>query len=401
MARVLLVAPTCDGEDVGEAWVAFQWASRLAQHHDLTVLTYFKRGKTPLSKQLQGARVVEWQEPPLVGHYERLNSMLKPAYLPFYARARYWIRRAIAGGEAFDAAHQPVPVAMRYPSPLTRLGIPYIIGPVGGGLDDPPHFDQSTETAPWFTRLRTLDSFRLRHDPLLRRTYQEAACVLGIAPYVFEQLAEVPLRRFEVMSETGLPALPPVPQRQPRGLSEPFRLLYVGRLVKTKGARYAVEALSRPEAAQCVLDVVGDGPDRDYCEQVARQNGVTDRVVFHGALPRREVDAFYLRADAFVFPSYREPGGNVTFEAMGYALPVVVCDRGGPGATVDPSCAVLLKVEDEARLVRDLASAMGRLAADRNLAVAMGRAGRARVERTGLWEHRIERFNELARELMA
>jgi len=29
MAKVLLIAPTCDGTDVGEAWVAYQWAKGL------------------------------------------------------------------------------------------------------------------------------------------------------------------------------------------------------------------------------------------------------------------------------------------------------------------------------------------------------------------------------------
>ena len=38
--RVLIVAPTCDGDDVGEAWVAHQWVRRLADRHDVTLLTY-------------------------------------------------------------------------------------------------------------------------------------------------------------------------------------------------------------------------------------------------------------------------------------------------------------------------------------------------------------------------
>jgi len=49
--------------------------------------------------------------------------MLKPGYLPFYIRARRWIRQALARGERFDIAHQPVPVAMRYPCPAAGLGI--------------------------------------------------------------------------------------------------------------------------------------------------------------------------------------------------------------------------------------------------------------------------------------
>ena len=92
MNKLLMVAPACDGQDVGESWLAFQWASLVSARCDLTLLTTFKRGHRPPSEQLPGVRVVEWSEPPLVGRFERLNSLLQPAYVLFYVRARRWIR---------------------------------------------------------------------------------------------------------------------------------------------------------------------------------------------------------------------------------------------------------------------------------------------------------------------
>ncbi|HST65842.1 MAG TPA: glycosyltransferase, partial [Mycobacteriales bacterium] len=337
MGGLLVVAPTCDGDDVGEAWVAYQWVRHLAERHDVTLLTYHKRGRVPASRQLPGVRVVEWAEPPGLGRAERLNSMLKPGYIPFYIRARRWIRAALARGERFELAHQPVPVAMRYPSPLAGLGIPYVLGPVGGGLDSPPGFVADEGTTPWYVRLRSLDSALLRRFPPLRRTYEDAACVLGIAPYVAESLAGLRIRRFETLSETALEALPPPVQREP---SEEVRLLHVGRLVRTKGAREAIRAMDHLSGLPVSLDIVGDGVERAACEELVATLGLGGRVRFHGRLPRAEVADFYRRADVFVFPSYREPGGNVAFEAMGYGLPLVVCDRGGPGAAVDDSCGI-------------------------------------------------------------
>ena len=58
-----MIAPACDGQDVGESWLAHQWATRLAERVDLTVLTTYKRGHTPPSRQLPGVCVVEWSEP--------------------------------------------------------------------------------------------------------------------------------------------------------------------------------------------------------------------------------------------------------------------------------------------------------------------------------------------------
>ncbi len=397
--RVLLVAPTIDGNDVGEAWVAFQWVKHLAGTHDLTVLTYHKRGATPASEQLPGVRVVEWSEPRGLGRFERFNSILKPAYVPFYLRARRWIRQALRDGERFDVAHQPVPVAMRYPSPAAGLGIPLVMGPVGGGLDSPAAFQDDEGATPWFMRLRALDAWRLRHDPLLRRTYEEAGCVLGIAPYVADRLRDVDVRRFETMSETALTELPdPAPPRAGDGT---LRLLHVGRLVRTKGLRDVLRALSLLPDLDLRLDVVGEGPERAPCEQLVRELGLSDRVALHGWQDRDTVTAHYRAADVFVFPSYREPGGNVVFEAMGHGLPLVVCDRGGPGAAVDASCAELLPVSTPEALSADVAAAIRRLATDPERRRAMGRAARQRAATTALWPARAAGAGALYDELAA
>ena len=278
--RLLLIAPTCDGTDVGEAWVGYQWVRGLSARHNVTLLTYHKRGKTPASQQFSGMRVIEWTEPKLFGRGERINSMLKPGFVPFYFRARRWVREALARGEQFDLAHQPVPVAMRYPCPVRGLGIPYIVGPVGGSLPTPEGFRGDGDTAPWYVGLRKFDELRMRLDPALCRTYDEAACVIGIGSYVRDFLARRPIRRFEIMSETGIEHLPPrIDRSNHKG---PVRLLYVGRLVRTKGARDAIRAMYHMRDLNVVLDIIGDGFDRRACEALASDHELDGRVVFHG-----------------------------------------------------------------------------------------------------------------------
>ncbi len=399
MPKLLLVVPTCDGLDVGEAWVAHQWVRHLAVRNDLTVLTYHKRGKTPASAQLPGIRVIEWAEPRGLGRAERFNSMLKPGYVPFYFRARRWIRAAQARGEKFDFAFQPVPVAMRYPSPVAGLGIPFVIGPVGGSLQSPPGFGDGARRAPWYLRLRKLDQLRIRRDPWLRGTYEQASCVLGIAPYVKEFLATTAVQRFEVMSETGIEALPePVDRADRQG---DIRLLFVGRLIPTKGAGDAIRALGLARELPARLDIVGDGFDRAACEALTADLGLGDRVRFHGQLPRGQVDDLYRSADIFVFPSYREPGGNVVFEAMGHGLPLIVSDLGGPGNVVDDTCGIRLHPQDPEQYARDIAAAISRLVTSADLRRALGDGARQRVADIGLWASKARHFEALCAQIMA
>ena len=365
----------------------------------MTLLTYYKRGHTPAVEQLPDVRVIEWREPPGVGRVERLNSLLKPAYVPFYVRARAWIREALNRGERFDIAHQPTPVAMRYPSPVRGLGVPFLVGPVGGSLPNPPGFAGDAGRVPWYAQLRRLDALRMRHDTLLRRTYEEADVVLGIASYVLDALGDIPVRRFEVMSETAVESLPDrIPVSTPdRG---PVQLLYVGRLVRTKGLRDLIRALGLLPDLRVTLDVVGDGDEQGPCRQLAMDLGVADRIRFLGRLPRQHVDDHYTASDVFVFPSYREPGGNVVFEAMSYGLPLIVTTRGGPGAATDDTCAIRIEPTSPAEFAQRIADAVRTLSSDPQRRAAMGAAARRRVADVGLWDAKIEHANRLYAEVL-
>jgi glycosyltransferase involved in cell wall biosynthesis len=396
--KLLLIAPTCNGEDVGEAWVAHQWAKHLATRCDVTLLTYHKRGAKPASQQLHGLRVVEWTEPPLFGRAERLNSIMKPAYVPFYFRARRWIKKALAHGERFDIAHQPLPVAMRYPSPATGFGIPLVMGPVGGGLSSPEGFASDEKSGPWYMNLRHLDEARKRWDPLLRRSYRDAGCILGIASYVRKQLAGIPLHRFEIMSETALDEVPGPIDR--RGRAGDVRLLYVGRLVRTKGARDIIGAMARIRELPIVLDIVGEGPDRTECEALISNLNLAKRVILHGWKSKSEVSDFYRKADIFVFPSYREPGGNVALEAMGHSLPLIVADRGGPGSAVSSDCAIKLQISTPEAMTEDIAGAIRKLTEDQALRLRMGAEAHRHVTKTAMWSAKIDRMVEIYGQLL-
>lgn len=396
--NILLIAPNIDGTDVGEAYVAFKWAEALAPLVTLTVLSFERPGRTPLATQLPGVRVVTWPEPAWARQHERLNAMLKPAWPVFAAHVRHWLTKTLAEGERFDVAHQLMPQAARYASPLRHFDIPYVIGPLGGALDTPAAFRAEAGSAPLFTRLRALDAFRFRNDPWLRASYSGAACVLGVAPYVAEVLADIPLRRFEPMLELGIddvaPARPsPITQGQ-------LRLLHVGRGVRTKGLRDAVRALAHlPDLPQVTLTSAGAGEEIALCQAEAQTLGVADRVTFLGPQPRARIEELYASHDAFVFPSFREPAGGVLYEAMRHGLPVVTAARGGPDFIVDDSCGLRLPVTTPARYAADIATAVRRLHDNPSLLATLGHGARDRVLAQGHWPVKARRLVDLYHDL--
>ena len=395
--RILLIAPTCDPDDVGESWVSAQWVFELSRRHDVTLLTYGKRDRPTLADQFPDTRVVEWREPALLGRAERLNSMLKPGYVPFYFKAGAWIRRALESGERFDIGHQISPVALRYPSPFVDSGLPYVIGPTGGSLSPPPGFPH--DDGAWYMRLRRLDTFRLAHDRLLRRSYEQAGCVIGIGQYVRDVLGDIPVQRFHAMSDTGIRGLPaPVDRRSRQGT---VRVLFVGRIVRSKGVRNAIRAMALLGNVDARLDILGEGPDFAACAALISALGLESSVTMHGRVPRDRVDDFYQHSDIFLFPSYREPGGLVVAEAMSHGLPCVVCARGGPADTVDDQSGIRVAPDGEGGYERGLADSLARLVHDPALRRELGGGGRERIAEIGLWCRKADVMDGLYAQVVA
>jgi len=398
--RLLLVAPNIDGTDVGEAYVAFKWAEALAKRADVTVLSFERAGRKPLAEQLPGARVVTWPEPTWLVRRERLNAMLKPAWPLFCRRVCRWIREALRAGEAFDIAHQLMPQAARYASPLRKCGVPYVIGPLGGMLETPEAFREEAHSASWFTRLRALDRLRIACDPWLRASYAGAELILGVAPYMREALGDIPFKRFAPVLELGIDGLAPEVQRQ-QGTKE-LKLLHVGRGVRTKGLRDVVRALAHlRDLPGVTLTSAGGGEEIEICRAEAERLGVAERVAFLGRIPRAEVEQLYAEADVFAFPSFREPAGGVLYEAMRWGLPVIAARRGGPDWIVDHSSGVKVDVTTPDALARDVADAARTLAQNPEMRFRLGANSRRRVAAEGLWGNKAAGMIELYREVLA
>lgn len=113
-------------------------------------------------------------------------------------------------------------------------------------------------------------------------------------------------------------------------------LLYVGRIAREKNLPMLFQMAAQvfKEDTKARLWLVGDGPFRQECAQIARDLQIGDRVHFVGFVPREEVDRYYAAADLFVFSSITETQGLVVQEAMAYGLPAIAVAGGGASAGI-------------------------------------------------------------------
>lgn len=95
-----------------------------------------------------------------------------------------------------------------------------------------------------------------------------------------------------------------------------WKFIYVGRLVKYKKIDKTLEALSRLKDVDFVFDIIGSGSEEAPLKKLCGELGLSDKVVFHGRLPREEVLAYMKDAHCFVMISKGEVFGLVYLEAM-------------------------------------------------------------------------------------
>lgn len=108
-------------------------------------------------------------------------------------------------------------------------------------------------------------------------------------------------------------------------------LLSVGNLLPVKRHELVIEALEivRRSHPQARLAIVGGGPRQAFLEERARARGLSDVVLFAGAVPQTALSRWYSAADVLVLASSREGWPNVLLEAMACGTPVVASDVGG------------------------------------------------------------------------
>jgi glycosyltransferase involved in cell wall biosynthesis len=132
------------------------------------------------------------------------------------------------------------------------------------------------------------------------------------------------------MTERDVEALRPTLDR---GLGEPARLVYAGRLTYSKRVDHLLTALGklRQDGVEPVphLTVIGDGPERKRLEELAMELGIAPNVEFAGQLGREALSKRMLGADVYVHASLSEGMCKAWLDAMAHGLPVVAYEVGG------------------------------------------------------------------------
>ncbi|WP_419655395.1 glycosyl transferase, family I [Desulfosarcina variabilis str. Montpellier] len=120
-------------------------------------------------------------------------------------------------------------------------------------------------------------------------------------------------------------------QWAPKSNPPPVRIVYAGKLSRAKGVPWMLGALSRIDAPDWKLDLVGGGSGAEKAECLELAQGLGDRVTAHGMVPQMRLAKLMQNAHLFVLPSFFEGLPLVVLEALASGCRVITTDL--PGVT--------------------------------------------------------------------
>ncbi len=200
--RILVLGPDCNPEGVSIPYVTYSHAAALTQNHDVslvvrsTVEDRVRRAKTPF-RSIEVIRM-PWLERIYAWGFRKIfksnfasqavTAFGYPFYLAFECFAWRQLRHRIFSGE-FDVVLRVIPMTAVLPSPfaffLRKGPIPFVIGPINGGLPFVQGFSQATGQKEWISNLRGL----YRFFPFARSTYRHATAIIAASSQTYAEFS--------------------------------------------------------------------------------------------------------------------------------------------------------------------------------------------------------------------
>jgi len=294
--------------------------------------------------------------------------------------------------------HRVTPLSPTIPSVigprLAALGVPFVWGPINGGVPWPHGFgDVTRREGEWLHYVR--DVYRLL--PGYGSTRKRASAIMVGSMATYEQLPDDVKERAVYLPENGIDEAR-FPKASLPEVTSPLRIAFVGRLVAYKGADMLIEAARELLASDKVaIDIIGDGPERQPLIELCERLGVRDEVRLDGWVPHRELAARLTQSAVFGFPSVREFGGGAVLEAMALGLVPVVAAYAGPNELVTDDTGYRVPFSSRETLVAGTRRVLEQLVDDPSPIRAMGERARERALSKFTWQAKASQTLEVYR----
>jgi hypothetical protein len=370
--KLLISAYACAPNRGSEHSCGWNWTSEVARlGHEATVLVSPAHRTAILAATLQQPALqgIRWVFPEVA--FWSLQQGKEPSwertYNLLWQREALRVAQALHCEQPFDLVHHLTWAGVRAPTFLGALGVPLIIGPVGGGETSPRRLrDRFSLRGHVLEGVRDLSNATIELNPIVRLGLRNAGVIFARTADTKNLLSPALREKTYVQMELGVT---PAQIGTPRPLRQmPRKLLYAGRLLYWKGVHIAIEAMSRlvthmPDAH---LTIVGNGPEETRLKSEIAKRNLEANITLAPWMPREQFLHLYDTHDVFVFPSLHDSAGWVVLESLCRGLPVACLNLGGPKEIVTPASGIIIDTTalDTSGVAAKLAEELRALLAD-------------------------------------
>jgi len=400
----LIIAYACEpalGSEPGVGWNLVQALARIRPVFVITHEQHRAGVEAYLAKNGDGRMRFAFYTLPRLFDFALVWPPLLNLYYYFWHIGAARLARKLNQQHRFAIAHHVTYVRYWMPTAAAKIGLPFVWGPVGGGESAPASFNRDLGLRGRCVEIaRSIIRWIFEWDPRLKSAAK--ACDLGIAAseQSAQRMRKIGFRNVRVMSAVGHVQADAEHHRATATEDNVLRFVSIGRLLHWKGFHLGLRAFARADIPNSEYVVVGNGPDRPRLEKLAKSLGISDRVRFTGALPRREGLAEMQRADVLVHPSLHDSGGFVVLEAMDLKMPVICLDLGGPAVCVDETNGFKIAAHSTEQAINDIANAMTNLT-NSDLRRQLGETGRWRATEEFSWFAKAQQIDAEYRRILA
>lgn len=391
--KVLLSAHACNPESTSECIVGWRCLLAVASRHEVWLLTA-ERNRGALERAQKGGALpanvhLHYAGKPFV---KRKNPMAaKLQEWPYYSavlKAARVVAVQLHREVGFDLVHHATFATWRVAVPYGDLGVPFVIGPIGGGetfdLRFSFYMSWQARVFEWFRNCATLASIA---NLGVRKTFKQVSVVLSAnaeTSAILGKLVRNP-ERIRDLLVTSFPRelIAKYAIGESKTWTGTLRLAGGGTCEGRKGVLLVMKSLQlvKERGIPFHYTFAGSGPEAEYLKKKRDTMGLTQEVDILPNLSRQNYLHHLKDTHIYLLPSLRDNSPVALMESMLARCVPIVAACNGPAVIVTSECGFPCPIDSPAGLIRAMADIVCVLHHDREKLTALGEAAFLRISR--------------------
>ena len=266
--------------------------------------------------------------------------------------------------ESFDLIHFLNPIGYREPGYLWKFDKPYIWGPIGGTTSVDFRLLSALPFAGKVKLLfrKIVNNFQLNASFRVKRAIKNTDLLLS-ATSENQEIIKLYFQKESIY----IPENGPIGEFEkifPKNFSQkkPIRFIWIGSIEARKGLVMLLEALCLlPNNLNFIIDICGDGPMKTALEKFALKNGISDKLVWHGSIPREKVLEKIKFSDCHIITSVSEGNPTTIWEVIQKGIPTISISHCGMKDTIGSGSGIKIELAQYKILISQFSIAIGKL----------------------------------------